>query len=361
MTTATQQLPADPARRLADKILARTNNGQELIDLLHDISKGGYKANKNDRATAANYLFDRGYGKCPKLAPAAGGHTSDPNPAPETDNNDVEPAPYSIRGAIRESPSAVPHKEPESPRLVTQIGDALHDSLGPAPSAHTPTTKDVEPAPYSIRGAIRESPEHDNPDTSAPFDPTSIQAYIIEITNDGDTLIDTLLEIARADDDDPTVTSYLRTRAGRILTDRFMGTDPNALRNAVCPECRRRWTTHPDSHSRSEPSPDPAPVKDLRSDEERLAAIEADLNKMIDEGILTPDPNAPPIDISAYRMPKDFDITPYAAEEAAAFRAEIELRIERQKQWPEIEERRRKKLAQTYPSHSDDDGGSPDT
>ena len=95
MTTTTQQLPSDPARRLADKILARTNNGQELIDLLHDISKGGYKANKNDRATAANYLFDRGYGKCPKLAPAAGGHTSDPNPAPETDNNDV--------GAIRET------------------------------------------------------------------------------------------------------------------------------------------------------------------------------------------------------------------------------------------------------------------
>ena len=357
MTTATQQLPADPARRLADKILARTNNGQELIDLLHDISKGGYKANKNDRATAANYLFDRGYGKCPKLPPA-----TDPDPAPETNDN-LEPAEGGKRACPEpvEGPSAVPHKEPESLRLVTQIGDALHDSLGPAPSAHTPTTKDVEPAPYSIRGAIRESPEHDNPDTSAPFDPISIQAYIIEITNDGDTLIDTLLEIARADDDDPTVTSYLRTRAGRILTDRFMGTDPNALRNAVCPECRRRWTTHPDSHSRSEPSPDPAPVEDLRSDEERLAAIEADLNKMIEEGILTPDPNAPPIDISAYRMPKDFDITPYAAEEAAAFRAEIELRIERQKQWPEIEERRRKKLAQTYPSHSEDDGGPPDT
>ena len=106
---------------------------------------------------------------------------------------------------------------------------------------------------------------------------------------------------------------------------------------------------------------DPTQVEDLRSDEERLAAIEADLNKMIDEGILTPDPNASPIDISAYRMPKDFDITPYAAEEAAAFRAEIELRIERQKKWPEIEERRRKKLEQTYPSHSEDDGGPPDT
>ena len=355
MTTATQQLPADPARRLADKILARTNNGQELIDLLHDISKGGYNANKNDRATAANYLFDRGYGKCPKNQPRT------PSTEPERDPESAKSDNHTNHSSDTPQTPATPHSGPESPRLVTQIGDALHDSLGPAPSAHTPTTKDVEPAPYSIRGAIRESPEHDNPDTSAPFDPTSIQAYIIEITNDGDTLIDTLLEIARADDDDPTVTSYLRTRAGRILTDRFMGTDPNALRNAVCPDCRQSWTTHTCSPAQPEPSPDPAPVKDLRSDEERLAAIEADLNKMIDEGILTPDPNAPPIDISAYRMPKDFDITPYAAEEAAAFRAEIELRIERQKQWPEIEERRRKKLAQIYPSHSEDDDKPPDT
>ena len=59
------------------------------------------------------------------------------------------------------------------------------------------------------------------------------------------------------------------------------------------------------------------------------------------------------------RMPKDFDSTPYEEEEAAAFKAEIELRVERQKQWPEIEERRRKKLAQIYPSHTD--GEQPDT
>ena len=72
MTTTTQQLPSDPARRLADKILARTNNGQDLIVLLHDISKGGYDASKNDRITATNFLTDRGYGKCPKQAPASG-------------------------------------------------------------------------------------------------------------------------------------------------------------------------------------------------------------------------------------------------------------------------------------------------
>ena len=64
--------------------------------------------------------------------------------------------------------------------------------------------------------------------------------------------------------------------------------------------------------------------------------------------------------MSAYDKWTDEEIAPYAAEEAAKFRAEIKLRLERQKQWPEIEERRRKKLAQIYPSHSDD-GKSPDT
>ena len=53
------------------------------------------------------------------------------------------------------------------------------------------------------------------------------------------------------------------------------------------------------------------------------------------------------------------NVTPYK-EEAAKFWADIELRIERQKQWPAIEERRRKKLERIYPSHSDDDD-SPET
>ena len=185
MTTATQQLPADPARRLADKILARTNNGQDLIVLLHDISKGGYDASKNDRITATNFLTDRGYGKCPKQAPASGdgGQTSNSVPAP-----------------VDDKPKTT--TEPESPRLVTQVSDALHESLGPAPSAHTPDTHTADSqSPES--GGISHAPEHDNPDTSAPFDPTSIQDFIIEITNDGETLVDTLMEIAEADDADP--------------------------------------------------------------------------------------------------------------------------------------------------------------
>ena len=169
-----------------------------------------------------------------------------------------------------------------------------------------------------------------------------------------------LTDIYRAPDDDLNVKESHRVKAGQMLIDRLMGTNPALVQNLVCPECRQRWTSHTDSSDHTEHKPSMVEkVEDLPSDDEVWAAIKADLKRMEDEGILTPDPNGSPIDISSYRMPKDFDSTPYEEEEAAAFKAEIELRIERQKQWPEIEERRRKKLAQIYPSHTD--GEQPDT
>ena len=111
----------------------------------------------------------------------------------------------------------------------------MNRSLGPAPSAsqHTPQT-----------------PE--------PFDPNSIhftiQQHILDITNNGQTLRDTLLEIARAcpepvegAEDDPEaspehepalskskgrrITPYHRRRAVILLLDRALGTDP-----ATCPK-----------------------------------------------------------------------------------------------------------------------------
>ena len=95
-------------------------------------------------------------------------------------------------------------------------------------------------------------------------------------------------------------------------------------------------------------------------DPEALAKARAEIQRMKDEGILTPDPNAEKIDITPYLPPDDFDLSPYAKEEAAKFWAEVELRLERQKQWPAIEERRRKKLAQIYPSHSEDKSSEAD-
>ena len=363
MNQAVQQISPSPAQRLADKIRARTNNGRDLIDLLHDIAQGGYDASNYDRVTASKYLFDRGYGKCPKQTPVLSqacpepsrraspepsrrveGPASDPNPnpAPET------PYPGEPVLSAVEGPPAVTLKEPESPRLVNQIGDSLHDALGPAPKV------DSGPAEATQTKAQDSMPPE-------PFDPFSIQSYIIEITNDGETLVDVLVDIAFAADDDSKVTPYCRSQAGRILSDRSNGTDPASVRNGLCPDCRRKWSTHDGSHTHTETHPKKTPGRRMsKVDPEALAKVYAKLKQMEDEGILTPDPNAEKIDITPYLPPQDFDLSPYAKEEAAKFWADIELRYERQQQWPAIEERRRKKLAQIYPSHSDDKSSKDD-
>ena len=350
MTTTTQQLPSNPALDFANSILEVTNNGLELIEILRDIAKDcDEKATTNDRIAAANILTDRAFGKCPKQV------SPSPGPAPETGDNDG--------GTLPETPSAVSQNGPESPRLVTQIDDALHDSLGPAPSAHTPprhSRANGNPESYDVS----DSPEYETPDPSDPYSiHYTIQQHILAITNNGQMLRDTLLEIARTEDDpkdcpEPRrrVTPYHRRRATSLLLDRLLGTDPNALHSAVCPDCQQSWTTHTCSPDHAEPAQETPYRRPVRYvDPVALAEVRAEIQRMKDEGILTPDPNAPKIDISKYRMPKNFDPTPYAKEEAAAFWADIELRLERRKKWPEIEERRRKKLAQTYPSHSDDD------
>ena len=350
MTTSTQQIPSNPALDFANSILEVTNNGLELIEILRDIANDcDEKATTNDRIAAANILTDRAFGKCPKQV------SPNPGPAPETGDNDG--------GTLPETPSAVSQNGPESPRLVTQIDDALHDSLGPAPNAHTPprhSRANGNPESYDVS----DSPEYETPDPSDPYSiHFTIQQHILAITNNGQMLRDTLLEIARTEDDpkdcpEPRrrVTPYHRRRAASLLLDRLLGTDPNALRSGVCPDCRRKWTAHPNSPDHPESHRKVSPGRQVRYvDPVALAEARAEIQRMKDEGILTPDPNAPIIDISMYRMPKDFDYTPYAKEEAAKFWADVELRLERQKQWPEIEERRRKKLAQTYPSHSEDD------
>ena len=347
MTTTTQQPPSNPALDFANSILEVTNNGLELIEILRDIANDcDEKATTNDRIAAANILTDRAFGKCPKQV------SPSPDPTPEADDNDVA-------GASRSASAA----KPESPRLVTQIDDALHDSLGPAPSAHTPprhSRANGNPESYDVS----DSPEYETPDPSDPYSiHFTIQQHILAITNNGQMLRDVLLEIARTEDDpedcpEPRrrVTPYHRRRAASLLLDRLLGTDPNALHSGVCPDCRQKWTAHPNSPDHPESHRKVSPGRQVRYvDPVALAEARAEIQRMKDEGILTPDPNAPIIDISMYRMPKDFDYTPYAKEEAAKFWADVELRLERQKQWPEIEERRRKKLAQIYPSHSDDD------
>ena len=166
-----------------------------------------------------------------------------------------------------------------------------------------------------------------------------------------------LTDIYRAPDDDSNVKESHRVKAGQMLIDRLMGTNPALVQNLVCPECRQRWTSHTDSsdhpgHSRDADSTDEETVPDPKW----LETL-AEIKRMEDEGEIPTvefDPFKP-----MYKWATDEEVRPYAAEAAAAFRAELELQAERRAMWPEIEERRRKKLAQIYPSHSD--GEQPDT
>ena len=311
MNTTTQQIPSNPALDFANAVLAETDGGREIVLMLHDIAQGVREnATTNDRINASNILIDGGLGKCPKKASA----TTSPNPNPSNDKPKAQ-------------------KQPASPRLVTQLGDSLHRTLGPAPVAQ---------------------PEGDASISPEPFDPYSIQKHILEITNNCLTLMSVLTDIYRAPDDDPKVKDSHRVRAGRMLVDRITAMYPTAVRSAA--DGLVLSGDYPE-HKISIQKDD----EDEPFDEEVWKEIIAELKQKEEQGILTPDPNAPKIDYSYYLPPDDFDLTPYLDEEDAKFRAGIALRAERRKQWPEIEERRRKKLAQIYPSHSDDGGEQPET
>ena len=351
MNQTTQQIPSNPALDFAQSILEVTNNGLELIEILRDIAKDcDEKATTNDRIAAANILTDRAFGKCPKqVSPSPG-----PTPEPVT----------TTAGRFPKRPPAVSQNGPESPRLVTQIDDALHDSLGPPPSAHTPprhSPANGNPESYDVS----DSPEYETPDPSDPYSiHFTIQQHILAITNNGQMLRDVLLEIARTEDDpedcpEPRrrVTPYHRRRAASLLWTDSWAQTPTLSTAESAPTAAKSGRPTPDSHD----NPQQSIVEEEPFDKEVWEEIIADLNQLEEDGVITLDPNAPKTDHSTYMKWTDEEIAPYAAEVAAKFDAEIALRVERQKQWPEIEERRRKKLAQIYPSHSDDDGDPPDT
>ena len=325
MTTATQQIPSNPALEFAQSILDETNNGLELIEILRDIAEDcDEKANTNDRIAATNILNDRAFGKTPKqITPRA-------EPSPNT------------------TPATKAH--PEQSRRVTQIGEDLNQSLGPAPTA---------------------------PQTPDPFDPNSIhftiQQHILAITNNGQMLRDILLEIARAEDD-PRVTPYHRRRAAIILIDRSLGTDPTPVLRAVQerpepgqsvshnPEYPPDYTLDPTkSCIYCSPSLDISEGHegDHRIDHEGLAEAFAENRRLLEElGIAPPDiSEITEREHSSYNnIPEDYIPNPDEIRKVVAeFAAQLDLQAERRAQWPAIEERRRKKLAQIYPSHSEED------
>ena len=173
-----------------------------------------------------------------------------------------------------------------------------------------------------------------------------------------------LTDICRTPDDNPRITDYHRVRAGRMLLDRILGANPNAALNAAgvldmagnCPQCSYVLSSTCPEHSRT----DQDDAQEQTAPDPKWLEALAKIQQMKDDGILTPDPNAPKIDHDYYMKGTEEEIRPYADEVAAKYRADLELRLERRKSWPEIEERRRKKLAELYPSHSED-GEQPDT
>ena len=191
-----------------------------------------------------------------------------------------------------------------------------------------------------------------NPDPAIDPGLNEFVQFIRDETDNGRTIVRNLIH-AMETHEDPYKPHHNLEAAKQLIDNGFPLTDalicpPNCPHHSV-EEAHAPSDTPDDTDSTQEETvPDPKWLETLE-----------EIQRMKDEGILTPDPNAPEVDMSAYMKWTDEEIAPYAAEVAAAFRAELELQAERQAMWPEIEERRRKKLAQTYPSHSD--GDPPDT
>ena len=359
MTTTTQHISPNPALDFANAVLEETDGAREIIYMLHDIAQGVREnATTNDRMKASGILMDRGLGKCPKQPPVLSQACPEPSrrACPEPSRRVEGPAPgpnpspapetEACPEPAEEGRGACPERKPvlslPKGRRVTQIDRSLHDSLGPPPSARP-------------EGNTAASPES--------FDPYSIQQHILEITDGCRTLMTVLTDIYRAPDDDPKVKESHRVKAGQMLIDRLMGANPALVQDLVCPDCRQMWTTHPDSSAHPEPvegdSTSDSTSEEFVPDPKWVAALH-EIKRMEDEGILTPDPNARKFDLSFYMPPEDYKFDPAEVKaRVAEFDAKLELQAERRAKWPEIEERRRKKLAQIYPSHSDDD--PPDT
>ena len=179
-----------------------------------------------------------------------------------------------------------------------------------------------------------------------------IARAIREETNNGLSIVRNLIQIMETHED-PYKPHHNLAAAKQLIEHGFPLTDalncaPDCSHHAVEKAVTSADTTDDTDSIEKETVPDP----------KWLEAV-AEVQRMKDEGILTPDPNAPKIDHSIYMTGTEEEIAPYADEVSAAFRAELDLQAERQAMWPEIEERRRKKLAQTYPSHSE--GDPPDT
>ena len=187
-----------------------------------------------------------------------------------------------------------------------------------------------------------------NPDPAIDPGLNEFVQFIRDETDNGRTIVRNLIH-AMVTHEDPYKPHHNLEAAKQLIDNGFPLTDalicsPNCPHHSV-EEAHAPSDTPETDSTQEETVPDPGWI-----------ATVAEIKRMEDEGEIPTveyDPFNPPIDISFYLPPEDFDLTPYL-EEADAFRARLDLQAERRANWPEVEEYRRKKLAQIYPSHSDD-------
>ena len=236
------------------------------------------------------------------------------------------------------------HHRLEAARMLTDYGSEVAEEYirnhsapkRPRPTAAQGSPVKAEPRPEHSRRAEGRDPI---------IDPLKdeMARFIREETNNGRTIVRNLIEIMEARER-PYMPNHNLDAARQLTVYGFPVTG-----DLLCPsECTHHTVEKADPPSEGsgsnerESDPDPAWIETLQ-----------EIKRMEDEGEIDKvdyDPFKPVYDWA----PKEA-VMPYADEVAAAFRAELDLRAERRAGWPEIEERRRKKLAEIYPSHSDDD------
>ena len=279
-------------------IREKTDGGNTIVDFLNDAAEGNLPKFEPHHRIQASEILVR-YGFKGADEPAK-------------QHNDSQPKP--VLSSVEGTPSANRSRSaPGAPALNK-----------PRPE-HSRRADDRDPAVDDFAQTIRDQ------------------------TENGLTIVRNLVHIMETHEEPYKPHHNLRA-ARRLIENGFPLTD--AL---LCsPDCSHHAPAHPepiegDDSESEEFVPDPGWVKTLH-----------EIKRMEDEGIIDKveyDPFKP-----MYNWAPKEVVLPYADEIADKFRAKLDLQAERRANWPEIEERRRKKLEQIYPSHSEDeDGETPDT
>ena len=255
--------------------------------------------------------------------------------------------------ANREYSNYEPHHELKASEILTKYGFEEAAQLVRQHKASRPR----RPSSNGSRVPLDSVPNQagdPNPDPAIDPGLNEFVQFIRDETDNGRTIVRNLIH-AMETHEDPYKPHHNLEAAKQLIDNGFPLTD--AL---ICPpDCSHHSVEKPDTPSDTTDDADSTDEETV-PDPKWIATV-AEIKRMEDEGEIPAveyDPFNPPIDISFYLPPEDFDLTPYL-EEADAFRARLDLQAERRANWPEVEEYRRKKLAQMYPSHSD--GDPPDT